>query len=136
MMNYKNQLINVATSAILIFFSLPKLLGKPQSIAGFEQFEKVLHIDADIFRVFTGVVELGLAMLLTLAIFNKNSLLGKIAFSFVLITMLTALILEFFARPEPKAILVFIAFVLAFLSLYRLKQLNNPLNEKQYELTR
>jgi len=35
--------------------------------------------------------------------------------------MITALVLEFFGRPEPKIILVIIAVLLAVISVYRLK---------------
>jgi hypothetical protein len=37
--------------------------------------------------------------------------------------MITALGLEFFARPEPLIVLVIISFILALLSLYKLKTL-------------
>ena len=105
----------------MTFFAIPKLLGKPQSIAGFKQFENAIHLNADFFRIFTGISELGLAILVLVFAFNKNIIIGKLAFSFLLITMITALGLEFFARPEPKIILVVIAVVLALLAIYRLR---------------
>ncbi|UXP31200.1 hypothetical protein N6H18_12660 [Reichenbachiella agarivorans] len=49
-----------------------------------------------------------------------NKTVGKLAFSFLLITMITALGLEFFARPEPKMILVIIATLLTAISIYKL----------------
>ena len=119
MKNIINQGINSVILVVMTFFAIPKLLGKPQSIEGFKQFENAIHLDADFFRIFTGVSELGLALLfLTI---NKNTTIGKMAFSFLLITMITALGLEFFARPEPKIILVIIAVILAVVSVYRLK---------------
>ena len=121
MNNIINQIINFAIIGVMTFFAIPKLLGNPQSIEGFKQFENVIHLDADFFRVFTGISELGLALLVLIFVINKNKTLGKLAFSFLLITMITALALEFFARPEPKLILVTIAVILSFLAIYRLK---------------
>ena len=120
----KNQVINIIIIAIMTFFAIPKLLGKPQSIEGFKQFENAIHLNADFFRIFTGIAELGLALLFLIFAINKNTTIGKIAFSFLLITMITALALEFFARPEPKNILVFIAVILAVVSAYGLKTMN------------
>ena len=121
MQNIKYQIINIITILIMTFFAIPKLLGKPQSVAGFKQFENAIHLNADFFRIFTGISELGLAILVLVFAFNKNITIGKLAFSFLLITMITALGLEFFARPEPKIVLVIIAVVLALLAVYRLR---------------
>ncbi|WP_111707068.1 hypothetical protein [Lutibacter citreus] len=124
MQNIKYQIINIITILIMTFFAIPKLLGKPQSVAGFKQFENAIHLNADFFRIFTGISELGLAILVLVFAFNKNITIGKLAFSFLLITMITALGLEFFARPEPKLILVIIAVVLALFAIYRLRTFN------------
>jgi len=121
----KNQIINLVISAIMVFFAIPKLLGKPQSVEGFKQFENAFGIPADLFRVFTGIAELALATLFILFALNKNKTLGKIAFGFLLTTMISALFLEFFARPEPKIALVLIAILLGIVSAFRLKKLNN-----------
>lgn len=121
MKNITNQSINIVIIGIMTFFATPKLLGKPQSVEGFKQFENAIHLNADFFRIFTGISELGLALLFLIFVINKNRALGKIAFSFLLITMITALALEFFARPEPKIILVIIAVILAVISIFRLK---------------
>ncbi|WP_452231035.1 MULTISPECIES: DoxX family protein [unclassified Lacinutrix] len=121
----KNQIINVLITAVMVFFAIPKLLGKPQSIEGFQQFENAFGIPADLFRIFTGIAELGLATLFIIFAINKNKTIGKIAFAFLLITMITALFLEFFARPEPKMILVIIAIILVLISVFRLKKLSN-----------
>lgn len=120
----KNQVINFAVIAVMTIFAIPKLLGKPQSIEGFKQFENAIHLNADFFRIFTGISELGMALLFLVFAINKNTTIGKIAFLFLLITMITALGLEFFARPEPKIVLVIIAILLAVVSVYRLKSLN------------
>ncbi len=106
---------------LMAFFAIPKLLGVPQSKEGFIQFENAIHIDADFFRIFTGISELGLALLILVFIIKKNKNIGKLAFAFLLVTMVTALGLEFFARPEPKMVLVIIAIVLAAISIFKLK---------------
>lgn len=121
MKNIKDQIINIVAIIIMTYFAIPKLMGKPQSIAGFKQFENAIGLDAGFFRIFTGVSELGLAALLVIYAFTKNKIIGKVAFTFLLITMITAFVLEFFARPEPVIILVTIAIILAFLSIYKLK---------------
>ncbi len=125
MRNILNTTINIVASGLMIFFAVPKLLAKPQSVAGFEQFEKAIYLNADFFRIFTGVSELALAILLLAFIFTKNNTFGKLGYSFLLITMVTALGLEFFARPEPKMLLVLIAIFLALASIYRLKTIFN-----------
>lgn len=121
MKNIQNQIISIFIIGIMTFFAIPKLLGAAESVKGFKQFEAIVPLKPDIFRLFTGVSELGLALLFLVFVVNKNKTIGKIAFLFLLITMITALILEFFARPEPKIVLVVIAITLAILSLYRLK---------------
>jgi prolipoprotein diacylglyceryltransferase len=123
MKNIQYQILNIAIIGILSIFALPKLLGKPQSIEGFKQFENAINLNADFFRIFTGISELGLALLFVIFAINKNRTIGRIAFSFLSITMITALILEFFARPQPKNLLVFIAVLLVVFSIYRLKTL-------------
>lgn len=110
-------------AGFMIFFALPKLLGAEKSIQGFEQFKSLVPIDPNVFRVFTGVVELLIAILLILyTIKNKNNL-GKLAYFLLLATMVGGLIMEFFARPEPQMMLVVIAIVLSVLSIYKLKTL-------------
>ena len=127
MKNIINQGINIVIIGVMTFFAIPKLLGKPQSIEGFKQFANAIHLNADFFRIFTGISELGLALLFLIFVVNKNTTIGKIAFSFLLITMIAALVLEFFARPEPKNILVIIAAIIAVVSVYRLKTINQAL---------
>lgn len=128
MKNVKDQIINTIIIFIMTFFAIPKLLGKPQSTAGFKQFENAIHLDADFFRIFTGISELGLAMLVLVFAFNKNKTIGKIAFSFLLIIMISALALEFFVRPKPIIALVVIAVILATLAIYRLRTIKQALN--------
>ncbi|RJE74351.1 DoxX family protein [Reichenbachiella sp. MSK19-1] len=115
-----DQILNAMAIFAMAFFAIPKLLAKPQSIAGFQQFEKAIGVDADFFRLFTGVSELAMAAMILVFAIQGNKTVGKLAFSFLLITMITALGLEFFARPEPKMILVIIATLLAAISIYKL----------------
>ncbi|WP_179352718.1 DoxX family protein [Winogradskyella vidalii] len=110
-------------AAFMVFFALPKLLGAEKSIQGFEQFKSLVPIDPNVFRVFTGAVELIIAILLILyTIKNKHSL-GKLAYILLLATMIGGLIMEFFARPVPQWVLVVIAIILLVLSIVKLKPL-------------
>ncbi|MCK0147191.1 hypothetical protein MWU78_16150 [Arenibacter sp. F26102] len=81
MKNITDQIINIVAIIIMTFFAIPKLLGKPQSIAGFKQFENAIGLDADFFRIFTGVSELGLAAMLVVFAISTNKIIGKVAFS-------------------------------------------------------
>ena len=110
------------------YFALPKLLAKPMSVAGFQQFEKVSHIPADFFRIFTGLAELSMVVLILLFTFTQKNKLGLFAYVFLLTTMLTALGLEFFARPEPKMLLVKIAVGLSLFSVYQICYLKNKIS--------
>jgi len=70
--------------------------------------------------VFTGISELVMASLLVSFLLIKNIILGKLAFVSLLLTMITALGLQFFARQEPKPVMLVIAIFQAILSAYRL----------------
>ena len=124
-----NTISNLVAAGLMLFFAIPKLIGIEKSVKGFEQFKSLVPIDPDIFRVFTGSVELLIAILLiTYTIKNTNSL-GKLAYFLLLATMIGGLTMEFFARPEPEMMLVVIAIILSVLSIYKLKVLfKNKLN--------
>lgn len=115
-----SQIINGLSILTMAFFSIPKLLAKPTSVAGFQQFEKAIHLNADFFMIFTGISELSMALLILYFAISKKIKIGLVAYAFLLITMISALGLEFFARPEPKMVLVIIAIVLALFSVYQL----------------
>ena len=115
-----SQIINIISIVAMGYFAIPKLLAKPMSVAGFQQFENAIHINADFFRVFTGLSEMTMVILILYFAISQKIEVGIFAFLFLLITMLTALGLEFFARPEPKILLVIIAIVLALLSAYQI----------------
>ncbi|MEP1487150.1 MAG: hypothetical protein ABJK28_01830 [Algibacter sp.] len=96
-----------------------------RSTEGFIQFEHVLGINPDLFRIFTGMSELIIASLLIIISIKQFKKLSIITYFIVLSTMITALSLEFFVRFQPKIILVIIAILLIIFSSYSLKQLKN-----------
>ena len=57
---------NLIAAGLMLFFSIPKLLGAEEVKEGFKQFESLVPIDLNVFRVFTGIVELSIAILLSL----------------------------------------------------------------------
>ena len=118
-----NTILNLVAAALMLFFSIPKLIGVEKSRVGFEQFKSLVPLDADVFRIFTGSVELLIAILLIIYAVNNKASFGKIAYFFLMSTMVGAIIMEFFARSEPDIMLTIIAFVLFGLSFYRLKLL-------------
>ena len=120
-----NKIINSISILTMGYFAIPKLLGMPMSVKGFQQFEQTLQINADFFRIFTGLSEISIAILILYFAISQKTRVGIFAYAFLLITMLTALGLEFFARPEPKILLVIIAIVLVIFSVYQLFYLKN-----------
>lgn len=120
-----NKIINSISILTMGYFAIPKLLGMPMSVKGFQQFEQTLQINADFFRIFTGLSEISMAILILYFAISQKTRVGIFAYAFLLITMLTALGLEFFARPEPKILLVIIAILLVIFSVYQLFYLKN-----------
>ncbi|WP_159023094.1 DoxX family protein [Formosa sp. L2A11] len=118
-----NKASNIIAAALMIFFAIPKLLGAEKSIQGFEQFKSLVPLDPNVFRVFTGVVEFIIALLLIFYTIKNTNNLGKLAYFLLLSTMIGGLIMEFFARPEPAMPLVIIAIILSVLSVFKLKSL-------------
>ena len=125
MKNVSNHIINILSIIVLIYFAIPKIIGLSVSKAGFEQFQSVLQIDADFFRIFTGFSELIIVLLILTYVVSKNDLIGKIAYLFLLITMLSALGIEFLVRPTPVVLLVSIAIILSLTSIYQIKNIYN-----------
>ncbi|MDO6602621.1 hypothetical protein [Arenibacter palladensis] len=115
-----SSIINIISMVAMGYFAIPKLLAKPMSVAGFQQFENAIQIDADFFRVFTGIAEISMVLFILYFAITQNIRVGIFANAFLLITMISALLLEFLARPEPKMLLVIIAILLALFSLYQL----------------
>lgn len=119
-------LFNLVSAVLMTFFAIPKLYGKEQSLAGFKQFEDALGIDADGFRIFTGIVEVLIAVLLIYISAKPIKIISIFTYFILGSTMASALFLEFFARPEPKILLVIIALFLLSFSSTRLFQLTKP----------
>jgi len=114
---------NLVAAGLMLFFAIPKLLGAEKSVKGFEQFESLVPLDPNIFRIFTGSVELIIVILLIIYTFKNKISLGKLAYFLLLATMIGGLIMEFFARPQPVMMLVIIAILLSIFSIYKLKML-------------
>ncbi|EPR65305.1 DoxX family protein [Cyclobacterium qasimii] len=129
-----SKIINIISIVAMGYFAIPKLLAKPMSVAGFEQFENALHINADFFRVFTGLAEISMVLLIIYFAISQEVKIGIFAYAFLFITMITALGLEFFARPEPKIPLVIIAIVLALFSVFQVFYLKTKFNFKENKL--
>ena len=120
MIKIASRIINIISMVAMVYFAIPKLLAKPMSVAGFQQFENAIQINADFFRVFTGIAEISMVLFILYFSITQKIRVGIFAYAFLLITMISALILEFFARPEPKMLLVIIAILLALFSVYQL----------------
>ena len=120
MIKIASRIINIISMMAMGYFAIPKLLAKPMSVAGFQQFENAIQINADFFRVFTGIAEISMVLFILYFSITQKIRVGIFAYAFLLITMISALILEFFARPEPKMLLVIIAILLALFSVYQL----------------
>lgn len=122
-MNIFNKVSNFIAAGLMLFFAIPKLIGLEKSVQGFEQFKSLVPLDPTIFRLFTGVVELAIAVLLLVYAIKQTLSLGQLAYFLLLSTMFGGLIMEFFARPKPELMLVVIAIILSGLSIYKLKTL-------------
>ena len=120
-----NRILNLIAAAIMIFFAVPKLTGAAKSKVGFIQFEEVLGINADLFRVFTGVTEIIIAILLIIISFKRLKKLDLLTYLLLSSTMVVALVMEFLVRPTPKLLLVGIAIFLLIISAYRLNQMRS-----------
>lgn len=120
MIKIASRIINIISMVAMGYFAIPKLLAKPMSVAGFQQFENATQINADFFRVFTGIAEISMVLFILYFSITQKIRVGIFAYAFLLITMISALLLEFFARPEPKMLLVIIAILLALFSVYQL----------------
>lgn len=103
-------------------FALPKLLAYDVSVKTFTYFGEVLPVNGTLFMYLTGVVELLIALLLlgSLIMFKNPKLQNKMqlaGFSLLLVTMLTAIGMEQFVRPQPVAFLMTIALSLCAISI-------------------
>jgi len=119
---------------ILIFFSLSKLTGAPQTVEQFEQMAKPIGLNPTFFRSSTGLILLIVAYLYIasggidiMKIKKPNSLklnhykLMLFTNIFGVIAMFGALGAEFFLRTSPKYPLVFLSSAIIFSSIANLK---------------
>ena len=116
------------SSLIMLRFALPKLQAMEVSVKSFTMFSTVLPINANFFMYFTGVVELLIACLLLSSLFIKKIELKNsfqiIGYILLFSTMIGAILIEQFVRPEPKAFLMTIAIVLITISISELSLLS------------
>ena len=117
-----NWVLGILTIGMLIYFSIPKLIGAPASVEGFNQFSPVLNLDPTAFRIFTGISEMGVALLLiaSLVVLRGRNLLFLAGYFMVFATMASGLLIEFFARPQPEMPLVVVAVVFILVSILQL----------------
>ncbi len=120
--NLFDKVTNILAVVVLFFFSIPNLMGKQEEGQEFEQFDNVIGIATDTLRIATGVAEIMVAVLLLMVTFRTNELMSKFVFLFLLLTMVGALLLEFFVRPTPAILPVIAAVLLIALAVFRIKK--------------
>ncbi len=115
--------LNLIAAGLMLFFSIPKLLGVDEAKENFKLMESFVPIDINLFRVFTGVLEVSIALLLVVYTIKNKAALGKLGYLLLFATMTGALVMEFVAKPEPMIVMAIIAIFLSLLSIYKLKTL-------------
>lgn len=112
---------NILMGIVLSRFAISKLTGWEISVKAFIEMAKPLGIDPTFFRIFTGIiisaVVIGYLSTAIFSLFSKAHLTYKKAYInwgiitnlFGLLTMVGALLAEFFLRAQPKWLLVYIA---------------------------
>lgn len=126
-------LLHFIIVGVLLRFAIPKISGQRVSVEGFNEMSRSLPVSSDFFRVFTGVTELTIAFLSILFLllsFGKINFLSPLykykrsisiaANGLLLATMSGALLAEFYARDNPKYLLVYIAVGLIIISIINL----------------
>ncbi len=132
---------NLAMGLVLSRFVISKLTGWEISVNAFIEMAKPLGIDPTFFRISTGIVLLFVVLgYFTTALYTllKNKLalkvpypqLGKLVNLGGLLTMVGALLAEYFLRVEPKWLLVYIAISVILLSTINLYLLQNKVAKK------
>jgi len=107
-----HKITNLIASALMFLFGIQKIIGVEEAKAAFIQFQEIIGIDADLFRVFTGATEVGIAILLIFATIKQSSKLTFFAYAMLLSTMAGALTVEFFVREQPEIPLVTFIFTI------------------------
>ena len=120
-----NWVLGILSISMFCYFAIPKLLGLGPSVKGFEQFSPVLGLDPTFFRLLTGSVELGTAVIIlgSLVIASRRCILKNLGYLGTVGTMSGGLFVEFFARTKPAMPLVVIAIVFLLIALYQLRGL-------------
>ena len=118
-----NTISNLVAAGLMLFFSMTKLVGGEEVKANFKLMESLVPIDIDVFRMFTGVVELSIGLLLIMYTLKNKDSIGKLAYVLLIGTMAGALVMEFVAKPEPMIMMAVLAVILFALSAYKLKTL-------------
>ncbi len=132
---------NLAMGLVLSRFVISKLTGWEISVNAFIEMAKPLGIDPTFFRISTGIVLLFVVLgYFTTALYtllkDKFALkvpypqLGKLVNLGGLLTMVGALLAEYFLRIEPKWLLVYIAISVILLSTINLYLLQNKVAKK------
>lgn len=115
-------LSSILSIAMLLFFAFPKVTGAPPSVEGFNDFSPALGLPPGPFMLFTGYLEVGIALLFLAAlILTKWHLPASFAANFLLFgTMSTGLFIEVFARSAPEMPLVIIAIFFAAIAVIQM----------------
>ncbi len=131
---------NLLMGLVLSRFAISKLTGWEISVKAFIEMAKPLGIDPTFFRVFTGIIILFiflgyLATSLFTLLDNKIGIKQQIQYILFakltnlagLLTMVGALLAEYFLRIEPKLLLVYIAIGVIVFSSINLYIIQNKL---------
>ncbi|BDD06958.1 hypothetical protein [Aureibacter tunicatorum] len=124
--------LNIITSIYLFYrFVVSKFAAWPGTVAGFEDMAKTINIDPVFFRWMSGIVILiaSIGILLNGIRYFSGIVRGKVALIlnyWTIMSMISALVAEFFLRTEPKLGLVYFAIfiiLLAIINLVSIKRL-------------
>ena len=119
-----NWTLGLLSILMFLFFGISKIVGDPASVAGFKDFSPKLGLDPTGFRIFTGVSETGVALLLFASLLVRlgRLLLFVAGYFMTFATMFSGLLIEFFARSEPAIYLVVIAVIFIAVALVQLRR--------------
>ena len=124
---------------MFVYFGIPKIIGASASVDGFQQFSAVLGLDPTAFRIFTGITEIGVALLLaaSLVVLRGRNLLFLAAYFMTFVTMASGLLIEFVARPVPEMPLVVIAVAFILIAIIQLGRASKFANfgEEEHSLS-
>lgn len=119
------QIADALTALIMLWFSIPKLIGASRSVEGFRVIGAFLGVGELAPRLVTGVVELVIVSLLAASLFARSDLrprLSLAAHSLLLATMSGAAFTEMFVRPGAANGLLALALLLSAFAGLRIFQ--------------